>query len=52
MPHWFFRSSRQTSPEPGDGWYTLHGRAAALALAAALVLAALLVLLLVLLPLF
>jgi hypothetical protein len=50
MPRFFSRPPRQTIPEPADGWYSLHGRAAGLALAAALVLAVLLVLLVVLLP--
>jgi hypothetical protein len=51
MPRFFSRPSRQSVPEPADGWYSLHGRAAALALAAALTLAVLLVLLMVALPL-
>ncbi len=50
MPRFFSRPPRQSLPEPADGWYSLHGRAAALALTAVLALAVLLVLL-VLLPL-
>ncbi|HLZ70513.1 MAG TPA: hypothetical protein VKV26_11490 [Dehalococcoidia bacterium] len=50
MPRFSSRTRRHRPPEPADGWYSLHGRAAALALIAVLALAALLVLLVVLLP--